>query len=95
MSSASTKAVQPLSIRPNSQQKRVIAQAAKLLNVSVSQFVLQRAYLDAQAVIAEQTRFGLNDEQWASFLAVLDAPPKELPRLRKLLQEPGVFDGDR
>lgn len=93
MSTSSSKAVQPLSIRPNSQQKRVIAQAAKLLNVSVSQFVLQRAYLDAQAVIAEQTRFGLNDEQWTRFIAVLDEPPKELPRLKKLLQEPGVFDG--
>lgn len=95
MSTSSAKAVRPLSIRPSVQQQRVIAQAAKLLNVSVSQFVLQRAYLDAQAVIAEQTRFGLNDEQWTKFLQALDAPPKELPRLRKLLQEPGIFDGKR
>ena len=95
MSASSAKTIKPLSIRPNSQQKRVIAQAAKLLNVSVSQFVLQRAYLDAQAVIAEQTRFGLNDDQWAKFIAALDAPPKELPRLKKLLQEPGVFDARR
>ena len=95
MATTSAKTVPPLSIRPNSQQKRVISQAAKLLNVSVSQFVLQRAYLDAQAVLAEQTRFGLNDEQWTKFMAALDAPPRELPRLKKLLQEPGVFDGQR
>ncbi len=95
MPTSSAKVVQPLSIRPSPQQKRVIAQAAKLLNVSVSQFVLQRAYLDAQAVIAEQTRFGLNEVQWKSFLAALDAPPKQSSGLKKLLQEPGVFDGDR
>ncbi|MEK6261573.1 MAG: DUF1778 domain-containing protein [Planctomycetota bacterium] len=95
MSTSSAKTVQPLSIRPSSQQKRVIAQAAKLLNVSVSQFILQRAYTDAQAVLAEQTRFGLNDAQWKSFLAALDAPAKQPSGVRKLLQEPGVFDGDR
>ena len=95
MASPSSKLVQPLSIRPNSKQRQVIAQAAKLLNLSVSQFVLQRAYLDAQEVLAEQTRFGLNDEQWEKFMAELDAPPKDLPGLRKLLLEPGVFDGPR
>ena len=30
---------------------------------------------------ADRTRFGLNADQWLAFLAALDAPPRELPRL--------------
>ena len=51
--------------------------------------------LDAVACFAEQSRFKLNDAQWKRFLAALNAPPKQRPRLKKLLLKPGVFDGDR
>ena len=38
--------------------------------------------------------FSLNAEQWTKFQEALDAPPRELPRLKKLLTEPGYFDAD-
>jgi uncharacterized protein (DUF1778 family) len=34
----------------------------------------------------------LNDEQWAAFMAALDAPPKPRSRLKRLLTEPGILD---
>jgi uncharacterized protein (DUF1778 family) len=82
-----------LNIRASRQQKEVIARAAHLLNTTVSNFILQSAYADAQAVLADQTRFRLPDRQWKRFTEALDQPPKDIPALRKLLTEPGAFDG--
>jgi hypothetical protein len=34
----------------------------------------------------------LNAAQWKDFLAALDAPPRLVPRLKRLLKEYGFFD---
>ena len=46
----------------------------------------------ADEALADRTRFGLDADRWKAFLEALDAPPRELPRLDRLLQEPSVFD---
>jgi len=74
-----------LTVRISTQQKNVIEQAARLLNTTLSNFVLQRAYDAAQAILAEQHQFRLPKEQWQAFCKALDAPPRDLPALRKLL----------
>ena len=81
-----------LNIRATKHQKEVISRAARAAHTSVSEFVLHRAYEDAQEVLAEQSHFRLSAKQWRQFCEALDAPPKDLPTLRKLLKEPGVFD---
>ena len=81
-----------LNIRVSEHEKEVITRAASALNTTVSSFVLQQAYAEAQAVLAEQSLFRLPDKQWRKFCRALDAPPKDLPALRELLAEPGVFD---
>ena len=43
-------------------------------------------------LMVEQAHFYLSPEKWDEFCAALDAPPKDLPALRKLLAEPSVFD---
>lgn len=99
-SSATKKSTSPqkgtrFSIRASSLQKRVIAEAARLKQTSMSEFVLEQAVLAAQEVIAEQSHFSLPPKQWKAFCTALDAPPKSIPALRKLLTEPGVFDASR
>jgi hypothetical protein len=42
----------------------------------------------------DQTLFVLSPEHWQSFCDALDAAPKEIPSLRKLLTEASVFDGN-
>jgi len=37
----------------------------------------------------------LDAQQWAAFQDVLDAPPHSTPRLRKLLEQPSVFERGR
>lgn len=34
----------------------------------------------------------LNAEQWEAFQAALDAPSRSLPRLERLMREPGFFN---
>ena len=46
----------------------------------------------ADETLADRQAFGLNAAQWKAFVAALDAPPRPLPRLERLLREPGFFD---
>ncbi len=78
-------------IRVSEHEKDVIARAAGAMNTTVSDFVLQKAYAEAQAILADQSQFRLPDKQWRKFCKALDAPPKDIPALRKLLTEPGIF----
>ncbi len=81
-----------LNIRVGHHQKEVITQAAQLGNTTISEFVTRHAFEAASRALAETTHFVLPDEQWQAFCEALDAPPKDIPTLRKLLSEPGVFD---
>jgi uncharacterized protein (DUF1778 family) len=57
-------------------------------------FVLESALARADETLADRRTFVLNAAQWKVFLAALDAPPRPLPRLERLLKEPGFFDAD-
>jgi len=37
----------------------------------------------------------LSKKQWKEFCDALDAPPKTIPALRRLLTKPGLFDANR
>ncbi|MDX8459705.1 DUF1778 domain-containing protein [Mesorhizobium humile] len=39
----------------------------------------------------DRRSFPLDTEKWEAFLAALDAPARDLPRLKRLLSEPSVF----
>jgi len=54
--------------------------------------VVQRAYAEAQVILAEQSQFRLSDKKWREFNRALDAPPKDIRALRELLTQRGVFD---
>jgi uncharacterized protein (DUF1778 family) len=36
--------------------------------------------------------FYLNAEQWEAFMAALEAPPREVPALERLMREPSLFE---
>lgn len=81
-----------LSIRASEHKKTVIARAARIRNTTLSEFIVENAYQTAQEVIAEQAQFTLNKKEWKAFCEALDAPPKDVPAIRKLLITPSVFD---
>src|SRR5205814_2169637 len=75
-----------LDLRLTPEAKRTLQEAATVAGRSVSQFVLESAMLQAEETLADRTRFVLNAAQWEAFLAVLDAPPRDLARLKRLFQ---------
>jgi len=82
-----------LRLRPA--QKAVLARAAELRHTSLSNFMLEHAWEAAQHVLAEQVDIVMPPEEWEAFRKALDAPPRRIPALKKLLTEPGIFDGPR
>jgi uncharacterized protein (DUF1778 family) len=56
------------------------------------EFVLESALVRADETLADRTRFGLDAYRWKAFMEALDAPPREIPRLGRLLKEPSVFE---
>jgi uncharacterized protein (DUF1778 family) len=95
MRKASTQKASRFSIRASATQKRVIAEAARIKDTTISDFVLEQSLTAAQHVIADQVQFTLPKRQWKQFCDALDAPPKPIPALRRLLTKPGLFDANR
>jgi uncharacterized protein (DUF1778 family) len=81
-----------LDLRLTRQAKSTLQAAAAVSRRSVSQFVLESSLARADEALADRRIFTLNGAQWKAFLAALDAPPRRLPRLERLLREPGFFD---
>jgi len=83
-----------LDLRLTPDAKKALKAAAAVAHRSVSEFVLESALARANETLAERNTFGLDAQRWSEFLAALDAPPRELPRMARLLKEPGFFDGE-
>ena len=79
-------------LRATAEQKNVIDHAALLRQTSATNFILDTAYEVAQKVIRDQYHFVLNTEQWEAFCAALEAPPKDNPKLRKLMSAPDAWE---
>jgi uncharacterized protein (DUF1778 family) len=80
-----------LRLRPT--QKAVLLRAAELRQTSLSNFMLEHAWEAAQQMLAEQTDIVMPSAEWKAFCKSLDAPPRSIPMLQKLLTEASVFDG--
>jgi uncharacterized protein (DUF1778 family) len=83
---------QKIDLRLTPEAKRTLHAAAAASERSVSEFVLESALARAEETLPDRRRFMLNDKQWKAFLAALDAPPRPTPRLKRLLDEPSVFE---
>jgi uncharacterized protein (DUF1778 family) len=81
-----------LDLRLTPEAKRTLNAAAAASQRSVSEFVLESALARAEETLPDRRRFVLDERQWKEFLAALDAPPRPMPRLKRLLNEPSVFE---
>lgn len=91
----STQKALRFSISVSAAQKRVIAEAARIKDTTISDFVLEQSLTVAHQVIADQVQFRLPKKQWKQFCDALDAPPKTIPALRRLLNKTALFDSNR
>ncbi|MGO9484021.1 MAG: DUF1778 domain-containing protein [Rhodomicrobium sp.] len=81
-----------LDIRLTPNAKRTLQAAAAAERRKVSEFVLESALARAEETLADRQHFGLDAERWAAFLEALDASPRDLPRVRRLFEEPSPFE---
>jgi uncharacterized protein (DUF1778 family) len=81
-----------LDIRLSAAAKQTIVPAASVSKRSVSEFVLESVLARADELLADRRTFVLNTAAWTEFQAALDAPIRPLPRMQRLLTEPGFFD---
>lgn len=75
-----------INLRANRNQKVLIDRAAEALGRSRSEFMLDAACREAESVLLDRRYFALSDEAFLRFMSILDSPPKDNPRLRRLLQ---------
>jgi uncharacterized protein (DUF1778 family) len=68
-------------LRLSSTDDDLITEAAGLLGLSVSEFLLDRAVADAEAIVDAHRSVRLKQESYDRFLAALDAPPEPVTLL--------------
>ncbi len=81
-----------LNIRASAIQKAMLAEAARLQNMNVSQFVLTRSLDAARTVIDDQRVIGVSLQEYDWLLAKLEEEPRDIPQLRELFSTPSVFE---
>jgi uncharacterized protein (DUF1778 family) len=89
---AATVRSEKLDLRLTPEAKQMLGAAARAARRSVSEFVLESALSRAQETLPDRQRFGLDAARWEAFVMALEAPPRPLPRLKRLLTEPGPFE---
>jgi uncharacterized protein (DUF1778 family) len=92
MTMPESKRTDRIDLRIHPKAKDALQAAASLRHKTVSEFVLESALGAAEEVLADRRHFGLSAEQWEAFQAALDAPPRSLPRIERLMREQGIFD---
>ena len=65
--------------------KRTLQQAASVKNKTLTEFLLDTGLNAAFDALADRRVFQLDAKRWDAFMAALAKPPKNNPRLRKLL----------
>ncbi len=74
-----------INIRAKKGQRDLIDQAAFALGKNRSDFMLETACREAETVLLDRRVFPVDEATWERFNALLDAPARDLPQLRKLL----------
>ena len=77
-------------LRATISEEKLIKVAAEHQGINVTEFIMRSAREKAEQTLGDQTRFVLDEKQWKAFMAALDRPAKDKPRLRRLFTEPHV-----
>jgi len=91
MSTLNVAKTERIDVRASSSVKLLLQEAARTCHKNVSEFLLDAGVIAASQTLADRRHFVLSDEQWTAFQHALDRPVSAKPRLKKLLNEPGVL----
>lgn len=82
----------PINLRALPAQRDLIDRARQLTDKSRTEFVLQAACREAESTLLDQRLFVLDEQRFAAFEDALDAPVKDNPALRRLMNTPAPWD---
>ncbi len=72
--------------------KQVLQQAAHAASETLTEFLLDSGLHAAYDTLADRRVFVLDEQSWDEFMALLDAPPSDNPRLRALLDRKPAWE---
>ena len=76
-----------LNIRATARQEKLIRTGAETTGVSVTDFILESACLQAEHVLSERQNFIATPKQWQAFVEALDRPAQVKPGLARLFSQ--------
>jgi uncharacterized protein (DUF1778 family) len=77
-----------LNVRVAPADHALLRRAAELLGETVSEFLVGSARERAERLVADRTRFALDETEWAAFCDALDRPADAKPAGRELFERP-------
>jgi uncharacterized protein (DUF1778 family) len=97
MSVAHSKTVRTkrINLRATDRQEKLIRTGAQTSGLSVTDFILDSACLQAEHVLADKREFVASPKQWKAFAEALDRPAQIKPELARLFSEAGVERASR
>jgi uncharacterized protein (DUF1778 family) len=81
-----------INLRASQRQKALIDRAADALGRNRSDFMLESACREAEAVLLDRRYFALSGEEFKRFTSMLDKPPGSNAKLRRLLKMKAVWE---
>ncbi len=73
-----------INLRATERQERLIRTGSQTKAVSLTEFILESACLQAEHLLADQREFFASPKQWQAFLEALDRPARVKPELARL-----------
>lgn len=87
------RATERFNLRATPEQVAKIRAAVEIGNErSLTDYILTSALTIADQRLMDRTRLNFDARAYDAFLKALEAPPRDLPRLRRLLSEPSVLE---
>jgi uncharacterized protein (DUF1778 family) len=80
-----------INLRATDRQERLIRTGAETTGVSLTDFILDSACLQAEHILADKREFIAFPKQWQAFIEALDSPGRVKPELARLFSESGTL----
>lgn len=81
-----------LNLRIEPELREFFETAAAAAKMTLSAFILSATRIRAEQQLADRVNYSVSAEQWQGFMEALDRPPRELPRLQRLMTEPSALE---
>ena len=89
---ADSKRNSTVNLRLQASARDLIDRAAEALGKNRTEFMVEAARREAEAVLLDRCFLTLDDKAFAAFAAALDQKPADNPRLRRLLRTAAPWD---